>query len=141
MEKTKIDPAAFIASLPDDVRSDVGALDEVITAAMPGEPRTMWEGTFWGGSDQQIIGYGDLSYERPTGTVEWFMVGLALQKRYISVYVHAVGDDGYLVEEYADRLGKVKTGKAAINLTSVDDVDLDALAELVTVAGEQLAGG
>ena len=141
MERTDTNPADFIASLPEDVRPDMERLDAGISAVMADHPKTMWEGTFWGGSDQTIIGYGDLKYDRPTGTVEWFMVGLAPQKNYISVYVNAVGDGGYLAEEYADRLGKAKIGKAAISFKSIEDIDLDALLELVARAEEQLPSG
>lgn len=138
MERTAADPAEFIASLPDDVRPDIEQLDAAISEVMSRHTKTMWEGTFWGGSDQNIIGYADVSYERPKDTVEWFMVGLAPQKNYISVYVNAVGDDGYLVEQYADRLGKAKIGKAAISFNSVDDINLDALLELVAEAEQQV---
>ena len=102
---------------------------------MPGQSRVLWEGKFWGGSDQKIIGYGDFSYTNSRGkTSSWFMVGLAAQKNYISMYVNAVDDDGYLVKKYADRLGKTKVGSASIGFKSVDDVNMDALMELIEVA-------
>jgi len=40
----------------------------------------------------------------------------------------------YLAERYAERLGKVKVGKSSISFTSVDDVDLQQLSELITEA-------
>ena len=138
MEKTTTKPDDFIASLPEEVRGDIERLDATISEVMSGHPKTMWEGKFWGGSDQNIIGYGDVSYERSSDTVEWFMVGLAPQKNYISVYVNAVDDNGYLVEQYADRLGKAKIGKAAIGFKTVDDIDLNMLLELVGRAEGQL---
>lgn len=110
-------------------------LDSMIAAAMPGRQRTLWEGTFWGGTAQTIIGYGDLVQARPRGVdVEWFVVGLARQKGHISVYVNAVQDDEYLVARYADRLGKVKTGAANISFRAVTDVDRRALTELIADA-------
>ena len=67
----------------------------------------MWEGRMWGGTDQQIIGYGEFSYTNSKGEeIEWFAVGLALQKSYISVYVNAVEDGAYLLQEYRDRLAE-----------------------------------
>jgi hypothetical protein len=138
VDKTETKPADFIASLPNDVRPDIEQLDAAISDVMSGHPKTMWEGTFWGGSDQNIIGYGDFTYERPAGTVEWFMVGLAAQKNYISVYVNAADDEAYLTAKYADRLGKVKVGAASISFKSVEDIELDALLELVGRAEEQL---
>ena len=138
MEITTTDPTDHIASLPDEVRDDIQLLDKEISARFTGEPRVLWEGKMWGGSDQQIIGYGHFSYTNSSGKdVEWFMVGLANQKNYISMYVNAVGDGGYLLGEYKDRLGKAKIGSASISFGSVDDIDFEVLMELVEKAAEQ----
>lgn len=135
MEKTDRSPAAHIASLPAERRVDIERLDALITDLMAGQPKTMWEGRLWGGTDQQIIGYGDYRYTKSNGeTVEWFIVGLAVQRNYISVYVNATDGRAYLAERYAERLGKVKVGKSSISFTSVDDVDLQQLSELITEA-------
>ena len=139
METTNTDPTDHIASLPDEVRGDVELLDREIVARMPGASRLLWEGKMWGGTDQQIIGYGDFSYTNASGKdVHWFMVGLANQKNYISMYVNAVGEGGYLLNEYKARLGKVKTGSASISFNAVDDVDLEVLMELVERAASQI---
>ena len=140
MEITGTDPSDHIASLPDDVRDDIALLDAEITKRMNNSSRVLWEGKFWGGSDQNIIGYGTFSYTNASGKdVEWFMVGLAAQKNYISMYVNAVDDDGYLLARYADKLGKVKVGSASISFNSVDDVDMGVLMELVEKAGQSLS--
>jgi hypothetical protein len=125
----------FLSALPDAVRGDMVALDDVISAAMTGLPRELYVGKFWGGSSQEIIGYGRLSYSRADGKdVEWFMVGLAVQKNYLSLYVSAVEDGKYLAETYGKDLGKVKVGKSSISFRSVDDIDLDAVGVLVARA-------
>ena len=67
VEKTATKPEDFIESLPAEVHGDIDRLDAAITAVMAGHTKTMWEGTFWGGSDQKIIGYGDYSYQRSSG--------------------------------------------------------------------------
>lgn len=112
----------------------MAVLDELLVAAMPGRERTLWEGVFWGGTDQSIVGYGDLVQERPRGkNVEWFVIGLALQKKHISLYVNAAEDNAYLGSQYADRLSngaKVKIGAASIGFSSVDRIHLDVLTEL-----------
>ncbi len=111
------------------------ALDKAIGSAMAGLPRELYVGKFWGGSDQEIIGYGRYSYVRPNGqNVEWFVVGLAQQKNYISVYVSAVEGDEYLAEKYGSEVGKVKVGKSSISFKTVDDIDVDKLVALVARA-------
>ena len=112
-------------------------LDTAFSGVMDGLDRVLFEGTFWGGSEQEIIGYGAGDYTRPNGTtVDWFMVGLALQKNYISVYINAVEDRQYLSEKYGKDLGKVKVGKASLSFKGVTDIDLDKLTELVAKARE-----
>lgn len=95
----------------------------------------MWIGKFWGGTDQTIIGYADLVQQRPKGDpVHWFVVGLALQKANISIYVNAVKDGRYLGQAYGKQLGKVKLGSASIGVKSLADLDVDVLRAMLTEA-------
>lgn len=135
MLRTKRNIAKFIDGLPQAVRADVQSLDEVIAPIMDGLPKALFVGKFWGGTDQEIIGYGVHTSVRPNGTeVEWFHVGLAVQKNYLSMYVNAVEDRQYLSEKYGASLGKVKVGKASLSFKSVADIDLEKLRDLITKA-------
>jgi len=135
MEISDRDIGEFLQGLPEKSRADMTALDDVIREAMSGLPRELYVGKFWGGTDQEIIGYGRYSYTRPNGVdVEWFVVGLAQQKNYISVYVSAVEGDEYLSEKYGPDIGKVKVGKSSISFKAVEDIDLDKLVALVSKA-------
>lgn len=135
MEKTDRDIAEFLASLPAESRDDMTTLDHEISNVMAGLPKTLYEGKLWGGSDQEIIGYGTTSYTRSDKTrVEWFAVGLALQKNYISLYINVVEDRRYLSEQYGKELGKVKVGKSSISFGSLADIDLDKAVSLVQKA-------
>lgn len=142
MEIVDTDPDDHLAAIEDEVvRADMLALDRLITEAMPHRCRVLWEGVMWGGTEQSIIGYGDLVQPRPRGDdVEWFLVGLARQKRNYSLYVNAVEDGRYLGQHYEDRLmtsGKgVKIGSASIGFTRLDQIDLDVLRELLARADE-----
>ncbi len=141
MRKTTTDPSTYIASLTDDARGDMERLDELISGVMQDHSRVVWEGVFWGGTEQTIIGYGNLTMTQSKGRkVEWFLVGLALQKSHISVYVNAVEDGQYVAEKYRQDLGKVKVGKSSIAIKQLDDVNLESLAKVVTIARNQLAG-
>lgn len=139
MKKTRRNPTLYLGTLPADVRAPMRQLDRLISRIMKGKGRRLWEGVFWGGTPQVIIGYGDFSQSRPRGkTVDWFMVGLAQQKNYLSLYVNAVEDGQYLSHKYRSRLGKVKVGSASISFRRLEDVDLDALTELLAAARKHL---
>lgn len=132
MELTGRDVDEFLATLDGPDADSMRALDAIIAEVFAGVTRELWEGIFWGGTEQQIIGYGHTVIARPgKPTVEWFVVGLARQKNHLSVYVNAAGDNGYLVQEYKGRLGKVKVGSAAITFASIDSLELDAFRALL----------
>ena len=135
MDKSAIDPDDYLASVPEDRRATMTALDALIRDAMPGRSRSVWTGKFWGGTDQTIIGYGDIRQSRPRGPdVEWFAVGLALQKNHVSLYVNAADGGQYLAKAYGPRLGTVKIGSAAVTFGSLDDLDRDVLVEMLARA-------
>ncbi|MEQ1762051.1 MAG: DUF1801 domain-containing protein [Pyrinomonadaceae bacterium] len=138
MEKVKTKPDDYIKSLSDDVRVDIEKLDKEISKIMNGTSRVLWSGVFWGGSEQNIIGYGDFPYVRKGKKVEWFFIGLAVQKNYISLYVNAVEDNKYLSQKYADQLGKVKVGASSISFKRLADVDMPNLLEMLKRASSQL---
>lgn len=132
MERTDRDVDDFLAGLPDDIRDDMVDLDRLITDVMADHPRELWDGKLWGGTRQEIVGYGRQTYLRSDKQqVEWFLVGLARQKDYLSVYVSAVEDGRYLAEAHGPHLGKVKVGKSSISFASLDDIDRTALRALL----------
>ncbi len=140
MERTDKSVDAHLESLSDDVRNDMVAIDRLITEAMPEFPRVLWEGKFWGGSDQQIIGYGHLSNTNSKGeAVDWFQVGLAAQKNHLSVYVNVTDEGEYLGAIYGKRLGKVKVGSASLGFRSVEDINIDVFTEMIQRAAELAA--
>ena len=80
MKRTATSPDDVIESLPEPVRDDIRSLDGTISKVMDGLPRDVWEGPFWGGTQQRIIGYGRYTYRGRSGAEgEWFIVGLASQ--------------------------------------------------------------
>ena len=138
MEISATSPDEYLATMDDDaVRQTMAKLDSVIVAALPGRRRVLWEGVFWGGTEQSIIGYGDIRQPRSGGReVEWFLVGLARQKGTFSVYLNAVEDGTYLGQRFAARLGKVKIGAASIGFRSLDDLDLETMSTMLERAHE-----
>lgn len=81
----------------------------------------------WGGS---MVGFGRYSYEGKSGRKgEWFTAGFAPRKQNISIYIMA-GFDRY--PELMANLGKFKTGVGCLYVKTLDDIDMDILATLVT---------
>lgn len=139
MKKTEQTVEQYLDSLDESIQPDMRTLHEKISQHMPGVAPKLWEGVFWGGSQQAIIGYGDMTFTRSDKTtVEWFMVGLSLQKNYISVYISATEDGKYVVKKYGERLGKAKIGSSSISFKKIDDIKLDELLKLVDMAQKQL---
>ncbi|WP_127794628.1 hypothetical protein [Agromyces sp. LHK192] len=145
MERTGVDVDAWLAEAAADLGDARGGqlreLDAVIAPIFAGLDRTLWAGRFWGGTDQQIIGYGAIAQERPRGpAVDWFLVGLAAQSKHFSVYVNAVEGGEYLVRGWADRLGRVKVGAAAVTFADPSALDLDGFVAMLRRARETAPG-
>ena len=137
MQRSETSPDDFLAALPDDVRDDMVAIDGALAPAFAGEERVLWEGPFWGGTQQHIIGYGSYHYRGRSGADgEWFVVGLAAQKKYFSVYVNAADDGMPLTQRYSSRLGNVKAARSNLQVKHASDLDLDVLRELAARARE-----
>ncbi|WP_349828578.1 hypothetical protein [Brevibacterium litoralis] len=122
-------------------------LDVLVRGSLPPDaPRVLWRGTLWGGTEQSIIGYGQVVQPRSDGSeVEWFLVGLARQKRGFSLYVNAVVDGAYIGQHYAERLqvpgaAKVRIGAASIGFSRPGAIDQDVLREMLAHAGRIAAG-
>ncbi|MGR0320841.1 hypothetical protein [Agromyces sp. ZXT2-3] len=141
MERTDRDVDAVLAALDGERADAIRELDRVVSAEFAGLERALWEGVFWGGTEQAIIGYGAVTQPRPKGgSVDWFLVGLADQAKHLSIYVNAAEDGAYLVQRFAPELGRVKVGSAAISVTSLDRLDLDAFVRLLRRAREVTPG-
>ena len=64
------------------------------------------------------------------------MIGLTAGKNYYSLHICAGDKGGYLVEQNAAKLGKVKTGRSCINFKKLEDLKLDAAMGLVKQAAK-----
>lgn len=126
---------AWLESIDDKRAEDFRDLDAIISEVFAEDSSVLWVGKFWGGTDQTIIGYGDLVQSRSRGEdVHWFVIGLALQKSNISIYVNAVKDNQYLGKVYGTRLGKVKVGSASIGFKTLADLNVDVLRAMLLEA-------
>ena len=116
----------------EDHRHTMIALDQRIQMTLPDRAVDVWEGTFWGGTHQTIIGYGRLLQPRPKGDdVRWFLVGLAAQQHHVSVYLNAVVDGQYALRKFDGMLGNVTVGSANIGIKRLADLDMATFEELL----------
>jgi hypothetical protein len=116
---------------------DLRTLDELIRGAAPGLLRWFVPGTPDGqpGMTMTMIGYGKLQYyvKRSPVPVTWPVLGLALQKNYISLYNSAYADGPPFTCAYAGRLGRARVSKkGVVTFGAVQDMNLQALTEMIT---------
>jgi len=84
-----------------------------------------------------MLGYGRFHYRYASGREgDASLIALSSRKNYISLYVLCTDGGGYLAEQYVDRLPKASIGKSCVRFKRTDDVDLDALRELIARAGQ-----
>ena len=79
-----------------------------------------------------MLGYGLYHYKYASGREgDWFVVGLASQKNYVSLDICACDKDGYLAENNQSRLGKVSVGRSCIRFKELEDLNLKVALELI----------
>jgi hypothetical protein len=73
----------------------------------------------------KMIGYGKSFYRATTGEkVEWPVVGVALQKNYISVYFAVTRRGTAVTDPYTGRLGELRMGRNNFSFEKFNDLDL-----------------
>jgi hypothetical protein len=128
--------AKHIESLPEPRRSQMRHLHEVLLEALPTADVRMWD---YGGP---LIGYGTYAYTNSKGPAgDWFSVGLASRKSYISLFSMGQRDGGYLVDAVHDRFPGTKTGRSCINITKPELIDDEAVRALAIETWDQYKDG
>jgi Domain of unknown function (DU1801) len=131
----------------DPAREDaLRELDAVIRGAAPALSRWFVPGTPPGqpGMTMTMIGYGQYTYtvKGSPALVTWPVLGIALQKNYLSLYSNAYGDGPPFACAYAGKLGRARvSAKGVVTFTSIDDINLQALAEMVAAIAAGLESG
>ena len=121
-------PAEYLAQVDDSRRSDITALDALIRKAAPKLEAFVHSG---------ILAYGPWHYKYESGREgDWFRIGLASNKNYISLYVCAAAGDGYIAERYRDALPKATIGKSCVRFKRLADLDQSVLAKMLREASK-----
>lgn len=106
-------PSDYLAILPEPRRKILRTIHKAIRAGAPRlKPRIMhgMSVTACTTTNTPAAARGD-----------WFFVGLASQKNYVSLYICACDKDGYLAENNQSRLGKVSVGRSSIRFKALED--------------------
>ncbi len=115
-------------------KQDLVNLDELIRKAAPALKRYFHKGTpeGHGGMRMRMIGYGKFRYATKSGeVVEWPVIGIALQRNYISVYVAVTKEGAPIVPGYSGKLGESRMGGNNFSFMKFDDLKQDATVSLI----------
>jgi len=116
-------------------KADLAKLHNLMRKTAPVFRRHFHSGTPAGeaGMRMKMIGYGKFRYAIKSGkTTEWPVVGVALQKNYISVYVSVTKAGRPIVQTYAGKLGELRIGGNNFSFERFDDLRTPALSSLLT---------
>jgi hypothetical protein len=122
-------PDEYMDRLEEPRRTDIRQLDALIRKIAPKLEPHLASG---------MLAYGRYHYKgKSKGTEgEWFHIGLASNKRYISLYVMAADKDGYLAESYKAKLPKADIGRSCVRFKRLSDLDPTTLKELIAAGAK-----
>ncbi len=85
-----------------------------------------------------FLGYGPYRYRYESGREgETYVVSIRDGAAALSLYIMGGNGQEYLVESYAEQLGKVSVGKSCIRVKRLEHLDLDVLETVIREAREQ----
>jgi hypothetical protein len=124
---TEVSPGAFIQKVENDQKRkdchELAALMKQIT----GEPAKMW--------GPSIVGFGQYHYKYASGREgDMLLTGFSPRKQALVLYLGPGLEDKKLMA----KLGKAKTGKGCLYIKKLDDINRDALRDLIRKSVEEM---
>jgi Domain of unknown function (DU1801) len=117
-ERVADTPEAYVEGLPEPRRDDIGRLHARVRQVAPTMSASAKEG---------MLTYGTYRYRYASGREgEWFALGIASQKNYISLYAPTLD-----LEPYIARLPKANLGRGCIRFKRLDDLDMAVIDEVI----------
>jgi hypothetical protein len=124
-------PEEYIAAVDEARRTDIAELDRLIRKNAPKLEPFIHSG---------ILAYGPWHYKYASGREgDWFRIGVASNASYISLYVVAGDESGYVAEQFKESLPKAKIGKSCVRFKKLSDLDQKELVRLIR-AGAKAPG-
>ncbi len=119
-------PEEYIAGVEEQRRRDIQSLHDLVREVAPELEPTMEFG---------MLGYGKFHYKYASGRQgDWMKIGIANNKRYVSLYCCSADEQGYVAERYRKRLPKANIGKSCVRFKRLSDLDEQILRELIQEA-------
>lgn len=126
-------PEEYIAAVGEKRGADIAALHQLIRKHAPELKPFIQIG---------ILAYGPYHYKYASGREgDWFRLGIANNASYISLYITAINEDGYLAEGFKDKLPKANVGKGCVRFKRLSDLDEDVLVKLLKAGAEATPPG
>ena len=121
-------PAEYIAQLEEPRKTDVAVLDALIRETAPKLEPFIHSG---------MLAYGPWRYKYASGREgDWFRIGVASNKSYISLYISACDGSGYVAERYREALPKASIGRSCVRFKRLAELDQAALKKLIREAAQ-----
>ncbi|MGD0546096.1 MAG: DUF1801 domain-containing protein [Candidatus Acidiferrales bacterium] len=122
-------PAEYLAKLDEPRKSEIAALDKMIRKLAPKLAPFIHAG---------MLAYGPYHYKYASGREgDWFRIGLASNKNYMSLYICAMDGKTYVAEKFKKQLPKASIGKSCVRFKRLSDLDEAALAKLIRAGAQQ----
>jgi hypothetical protein len=122
MRRTDGSVEEFLAGVPDEQRREDSRRLCTMMQAITGEPPAMWGAS--------IIGFGTYHYRYASGREgDSALASFAPRRQHLVIYL--VGEFESRHQSALARLGPHKSGKGCLYIKRLDDVDRDALRELI----------
>lgn len=128
--ETEISVTDFVNALKGEARhKDAFRLIELITKITKLEPK------MWGGS---IIGFGSYHYKYESGHEgDAPLVGFSPRAAALTLYLSAYDSR----EAFLDKLGKHKTSKGCVYISTLEDIDMEVLEKLIRNHMKEVVSG
>jgi len=116
-------PTEYINALDGERKRNITELHRLIRKTFPSLKPHMQSG---------MIGYGPFHYKYASGREgDWFVVGLASQKNYMSLYVCMTDGNQYIAEKYKKQLPKTSIGRSCIRFKKMEDLDMSVVKKML----------